>query len=213
MNARPRSRNPELTKAAILEAAQSEFATHGFEGARVDKIVSIAGCNTRMLYHYFQNKENLYLSVLEDVYRDIREKEMRLDLTKLDPIDAMQKLVRFTWDHFRTNAIFIDITRNENLVGGRFIRQSEAVSEMSSPLIEQISSVLDRGIATGAFKHPVDPLQLYISIVALSSHHLNNVHTLSTAFRTNLSAPKWLRARRRHVEEIIFRTLGAKPPS
>lgn len=207
--AKTRTRNREQTRAALLEAAEVEFATHGFEGARVERIVKAAGCNMRMLYHYFQNKENLYLEVLEAVYRDIREKERKLDLTALTPVDALGKLVGFTWDHVRNNKVFIDITRNENLVGGRFIARSKAISEMSSPLIEQIADVIERGLDEGSFKHRADPLQLYISIVALSAHHIGNMHTLSAVFRTNLRSPKWLRERRRHVETMVFRMLGA----
>ncbi len=204
----PRTRNPEQTRKALLDAAADEFAQYGFDGARVDRIVKGAGCNMRMLYHYFQSKENLYLEVLEAVYRDIRQRERVLDLEALEPLNAILRLTRFTWDHIAANQLFIDITRNENLVGGRFIRNSQAISEMSSPLIRQIDDAVRRGLADGVFRHKVDGLQLYISIVALSSHHHANVHTLSAVFRTDLTDAKWLEARRRHVEEMVLRMLG-----
>lgn len=193
----------------MLEAATQEFAQYGFDGARVERIVRAAGCNSRMLYHYFESKENLYLQVLEATYRDIREKERQLDLAVLAPREALLKLTRFTWDHFSSNKIFIDLTRNENLVGGHFIRQSETISEMSSPLIDLISATIRRGLATGDFRNEVDPLQLYVSIVALSSHHLSNAHTLSAVFKTDLADPAWLGDRRRHVETLILRMVGA----
>lgn len=204
----PRARNPALTRAVLLDAAAAEFARYGFDGARVERIVKQAGCNTRMLYHYFDNKENLYLQVLEAVYRDIREKERQLDLARLAPRDALLRLVRFTWDHFSSNKLFIDITRNENLVGGRFVRRSSAIAQMSSPLIQLIADTIRRGLARDDFRHAADPLQLYISIVALSSHHLNNVHTLSATFQTDLTAPEWLSERRAHVEMLILRIVG-----
>ncbi|MEQ8319180.1 MAG: TetR/AcrR family transcriptional regulator [Rhodospirillales bacterium] len=208
MAKKARTRNPEQTRGALLEAASDEFARYGFDGARVERIVRNAGCNMRMLYHYFQSKENLYLEVLENVYRDIRQREHGLDLETLSPLDAILRLTRFTWAHISANRLFIDIARNENLVGGKFIRRSEAISEMSSPLIRQIDDVIARGVSAGVFRHDVDGLQLYISIVALSSHHLANVHTLSAVFRTDLGNEDWLHARRIHVEEMVLRTLG-----
>ena len=58
------SRNPERTSGRILVAALSEFAAHGFAGARVDAIARRAGINKRMLYHYFGDKEALFRAVL-----------------------------------------------------------------------------------------------------------------------------------------------------
>jgi len=203
-----RQRNPAQTSAALLAAAIQEFAQYGYDGARVERIVQDAGCNMRMLYHYYENKETLYLKVLEAVYSDIRAQESGLDLEALPAEEALIRLVRFTWDHFSENRLFIDITRNENLVGGRFIRSSKAIAKMSSPLILMIADTIKRGLKSGVFRHTADPLQLYISIVALCSHHLSNVHTLSAVFQTDLSDPKWLRDRRRHVEAMVCRMVG-----
>jgi AcrR family transcriptional regulator len=61
-----RARNPELTRGAILAAARTEFAAHGFAGGRTDSIAAAAGVNKRMLYHYFASKEGLYAAVLAD---------------------------------------------------------------------------------------------------------------------------------------------------
>ena len=58
------SRDPERTSGRILTAALSEFAAHGFAGARVDAIARRAGTNKRMLYHYFGDKEALFRAVL-----------------------------------------------------------------------------------------------------------------------------------------------------
>ena len=206
-----KKRNPQQTQASILEAATQEFARYGFDGARVDRIVRQAKCNPRMLYHYFGSKQTLYITVLEDVYRRIRGEEHALELSTTDPRVGLLRLAQFTWEHFHAQRVFIDITRYENLARGRYIRQSEAIAAMSSPLIGQLSVILDRGITAKAFRHSVDALQLYISIVALSAHHLNNSHTLSATFDTDLAAPNWLAERRIHVEQMVLRMVGASP--
>ncbi|MFG1861413.1 TetR family transcriptional regulator [Microbispora bryophytorum] len=68
--------NAEATKARILEAARDEFSAHGIAGARVDRIAKAAGCNKNLLYIYFQSKETLFATVLEQnlrrVYDELR---------------------------------------------------------------------------------------------------------------------------------------------
>src|SRR6266852_4172599 len=82
---RARRRDPERTRELILEAATTEFAAKGIGGARIDGIAARAGANKRMIYHYFGNKQRLYLSVLERMYEEIRDAEMALKLEQLDP--------------------------------------------------------------------------------------------------------------------------------
>lgn len=59
-------RDAEATKANILKAAFAEFAERGLAGARVDRIAEAAGANKRMIYVYFENKEGLFNTVIED---------------------------------------------------------------------------------------------------------------------------------------------------
>lgn len=42
---------------ALLEAGKTEFANHGYDGARLERIVAKVGCAKRMLYYYFGNKK------------------------------------------------------------------------------------------------------------------------------------------------------------
>ncbi len=88
-----RQRDPDATKARILEAAKREFAKLGFGGARVDSIAVRAKANKRMIYHYFSSKEELFTAVLEDAYLDIRAAERKLSLDSLEPEAALEQLV------------------------------------------------------------------------------------------------------------------------
>lgn len=58
-----RQRDPERTKARILEAATAEFAAKGFAGARVSEIAARAGVNQQLIAYYFDGKEGLYREV------------------------------------------------------------------------------------------------------------------------------------------------------
>jgi AcrR family transcriptional regulator len=49
----------------FLAAAYLEFATHGYEGASVSRLVEEMGIAKGSIYQYFENKEDLYASLLE----------------------------------------------------------------------------------------------------------------------------------------------------
>ena len=58
-----RQRDPERTKARIIEAATAEFEAKGFAGARVSEIAARAGVNQQLIAYYFDGKEGLYREV------------------------------------------------------------------------------------------------------------------------------------------------------
>ena len=83
---KPQTRNKERTQSAILAAATDEFAEKGFAGARIEKIAERSGSNKRMLYYYYQNKEDLFVAVMESAYKTIRDAESELHLLELGPV-------------------------------------------------------------------------------------------------------------------------------
>lgn len=206
-----RKRDSEKSRQTILTAASAEFCTHGFTGARVERIATRAKANMRMLYHYFGSKEGLYTAVLESVYGQIRGQERALDLKNRPPIEGMCELVRFTFDFFARQPNFVALINNENLMKGRFLKRSPAIRAMTMPLIEAIEDLLHRGHATGEFRGNVDPVQLYVSIVAQSQLHISNRYTLSILFDRDLADPDWLAARRVHAQSVILDYLTARP--
>jgi AcrR family transcriptional regulator len=197
-------RDPDATRAHILVAAWHEFAQKGFAGARVDAIAARAGANKRMLYHYFGDKERLYVAVLEAAYDRARRAERELDLARLDPVEAMRRMVEFTFESFVKDRSFIQLLNNENLYKARHLRKSRRVQQMHSPLIGMIGDILRRGAAAGAFRADVDPTELWISIAALSYFYFSNIYTLSTIFGRDLQAPSELKARREHVIAMVL---------
>ena len=57
----------ELNRNKILNAAEKEFALHGFKGARVQQIADRAELPKTNVLYYFKSKESLYLALLEDI--------------------------------------------------------------------------------------------------------------------------------------------------
>ena len=58
---------PKEKRKAILDAAATEFAEHGYKEASTNRIVQAAGIGKGMLFYYFGSKLELYLALLERV--------------------------------------------------------------------------------------------------------------------------------------------------
>jgi AcrR family transcriptional regulator len=207
---RGRKRNPARTRETILKAAVAEFCSNGFTGARVENISARSGANMRLLYHYFGDKEGLYTAVLDRVYTEVRAEERRLDLGSVDPVEGMRRLIDFTFSFFARHRDYISLLNNENLLRGRFVKRSRAVRPLTLPLLATITDLLQRGFKAGAFRGDVDPMQLHISITALSYFHVSNRYTLSAMFGRDLGADNFMSQRCAHAQSLIMTWL-AKP--
>ncbi|MEP7182979.1 MAG: TetR/AcrR family transcriptional regulator [Betaproteobacteria bacterium] len=197
-------RDPDASRARILDAAKAEFARYGLGGARVDRIAKGAGANKRMLYYYFGNKEALFTTVLEAAYEHIRAAEAKLSLQDVAPDEGVRRLVAFTWDYYLANPEFLTLLNTENLHEGQHLAGSSKIRTMNSPVIATLAAILRRGRRDGLFRADPDPLQLYISIAALAYFFLSNNHTLSAVFDRNLARPAARRARLAHMTELVL---------
>jgi AcrR family transcriptional regulator len=206
---RPVHRDPERTRAAILAAATREFAEKGFGGARVDSIAARAGTNKRMLYHYFGDKEALYLVVLEEAYAGIRGAEATLDIWHRTPEDGLRELALFTWRYFVEHPEFISLLNTENLMRARFLKGSKRIREMQTHLVGELTSVLRRGEAEGVFAPGLDPLHVYLIMASMSVFYLSNQYTLSVIFGRELAAADQLAAWEAHVVNTVLASVRA----
>jgi AcrR family transcriptional regulator len=199
-----RQRDADRSQSTILAAARDEFAEYGLGGARMDRIAERSGLNKRLIYYYFEDKEKLFQAVLEQTYRDIRERERQLHLTDLPPADAVRRLIEFTWNYYLEHPEFLNLLNSANLHKARHLQGSRRARELNSPLIETLAQVLERGRRDGVFRGGVDPLQLYVSIAGLSYFYLSNNHTLSAIFGRDLMTPKARSERLSHMCEVIL---------
>jgi AcrR family transcriptional regulator len=158
-----------------------------------------------MIYYYFGSKEALYVAVLEEAYRRIRQIEADLHLEDLAPEDALRKLVGFTVDYQLANPDFIRLVMNENIHRGEFLGQSKMIQTLNVPAINAVRQVYERGVKAGVFRSGIDPVDLHMSISALSFFNVSNQHTFSLIFKRDLSSPAAIVARRDSIIEMVVR--------
>ena len=206
---RPRIRDAEATRARILEAGKKEFAKKGLGGARVDIIADKASANKRMIYHYFGSKEGLFQAVVEQAYLDIRQAELKLNLDHLSPRDALERLIRFTWDYYLKNPEFITLVNSENLHRAKHLKKSELVATYNRQFVSMVQTILQRGVESGDFRVGIDPVQLNITIAAICYYYLTNRYTGSIVFERDLMARDSLDERIRFNIDTIMRLVAA----
>jgi TetR/AcrR family transcriptional regulator len=200
-------RDPAATRQKLLTAARREFARSGLAGARVDEIADRAGVNKQLVYHYFGDKDALYLAVLEWVYEEIRAKERELNLDGFPPEQAIRKLIESSFDHLAEHPDFIVLLNDENRGGARHVRGSKKLEALHSPLVSLVSKILGEGVRSGAFRKGINPVHLYISIAGLSYFFFSNNPTLSAIFGKDLGTPAARRDRRKHVVDLVMQSL------
>ena len=205
----PRTNDPERTMANIIEVATHEFSEKGLAGARIDVIAEAMKTSKRMIYYYFGSKEGLYIKVLEAAYSRVRRIEADLKLENLSPEDALCKLVAFTVDYQRNNPDFIRLVMNENIHRGEFLAQSTVIQQLNVPAITAVGAVYARGVAAGVFRPGLEPVDLHMSISALSFFNVANAHTFALVFKLDVDSPEAVAQRRANVVEMVLRYVKA----
>lgn len=200
-----RSNDPEGTKRNIIEVAYKEFAENGLSGARIDEIAAKTKSSKRMIYYYFGGKDGLYLRVLEEAYSKVRAEEAALDLADLAPREALDRLVRFTFDHHNSNEDFIRLVMIENIHNGAYLAKSKVIQQLNIRAIDAVAELYRRGVAEGVFRAGLDAIELHWQISALCFFNVSNRATFSKIFKRDLGSRKALAALRQQVVEMVAR--------
>lgn len=200
-----RSNDPDGTRRNIIEVATKEFSENGLSGARIDEIAAKTKSSKRMIYYYFGDKDGLYLKVLEHAYGKVRETEASLDLDHLPPLEALEKLARFTFDHHNGNEAFIRLVMIENIHHGEFLTKSSAIQKLNMTAIDAVRRLYERGVREGVFRDGLDPVEVHWQISALCFFNVSNRATFSKIFKRDLGSKKSLASLREAVVEMIVR--------
>ncbi|WP_449126275.1 TetR/AcrR family transcriptional regulator [Pseudomonas viridiflava] len=204
-----RKNNPEKTREDILQAAVAEFVAHGLSGARVDAIAERTKTSKRMIYYYFVSKEQLYVEVLEKLYGDIRNTESELNLGELEPVEAINRVVEFTFDHHDNNVDFVRIVCIENIHNGENVKQSDTIQAQSQNIIRALEGILRRGEESGEFRSGVHPIDLHLMISSFCFYRISNRHTFSEIFQIELWSDEVRQRHKAMICDAVLRYLKA----
>jgi AcrR family transcriptional regulator len=196
-------RDAERTRAELLAVATEVFAESGYSGARVDEIAERTRTTKRMIYYYFGGKEQLYMAVLENAYRGIREAEQRLQVDHVDPVVAMRRLAELTFDHHLDHQAFIRLVSIENIHRGEFISRLDSLRTLAQPATSLLDDILARGREQGVFRSDVDALDVHLVISAYCVFQVANRYTFGFLFGVDFTEISQRAHMRRMIGDVV----------
>jgi TetR/AcrR family transcriptional regulator len=191
------SRDAELTRARILDAAEDEFAKAGLLGARTEAIAANTKVTKAMIYYYFEDKEKLYQSVLERAFARRVSAVQKLDLLGTSPEQALRLMVESFLNevsqHPNLSAILFYEAMQNN---GRFYKDIAIAT-----LYEPLEAIITRGITAGVFRN-VDPRHASVNIMGACVFYFCARENVKHLWEpgTNLMSPEMVTT---HVSEAV----------
>ncbi len=149
----------------VLAAALKEFAAHGFDGARVDRIAKAAKVNKAMIYYHFKSKEALYERIVSDLAGMIYERVAGVIVAESDPREQLYSIIhRYIETITLVDRIKLRIMLREIAGGGKFFKKI-AIPRLIIPIIAKIEPVLRAAQERGDLRRDLDPLYTFLQII------------------------------------------------
>lgn len=108
----------EDKKLLIINVCVQEFAQNGYEKTSTDTITTKAGISKGILFHYFKNKKNLYLYIVDYVVKFLTEKTLEKvkEAKSTDFFDRIKEIVllkhHVTFEYFLESQLLMNIYSN-----------------------------------------------------------------------------------------------------
>ena len=187
----PRPDVSEERKDQIIEAATKVFTKHGFADARMDDIVAESGLSKGALYWYFDSKDAIIVSILDQIFdyetthfREILEQEdsakakleVFVDATIKD-LDRMKPLMPILFD-------FWSLSFRKKTIKLALKRYYQNFLDLIEPIIEE-------GIKKGEFR-TVEVKETAVALGAVYEGtilfylYFSDTIDIEKQFRTNL---------------------------
>ncbi|MBT4482435.1 MAG: TetR/AcrR family transcriptional regulator [Candidatus Latescibacteria bacterium] len=152
-------------KNKILDAAREEFILNGYEGASLNNIIRDAEISKGSLYYYFEDKADIYMTVLENAMQEINMKiggiaagEFSDDFWN-DVESYCKKTIHITFE----NPEIIKLFRGLYYLSTT-LTKPESVAEFYNTTKEFTSEIIKRGQNMGAVRKDI-PLELLVNII------------------------------------------------
>ena len=185
---------------AILAAAESAFAEHGFGGATMAEIAARAGVPKPNVHYYFPTKAKLYRAVIEQVLTAWLDAAHSFD-TSDDPAEALTAYIGAKMDLAREMPLSSQIWASEIMRGAPVIQ--DFLDTTLTQWVRSRERVIGRWIMQGKLK-PMEPKFLFYMIWATTQHYANAAHEIASLEQGRpLDDEAFERAKRQVIETIL----------
>jgi TetR/AcrR family transcriptional regulator len=206
-----RIRNPERSRAAILDAAERLFAEQGYDATSLTQVGAAAGVSRGTPGYFFRSKVELYQAVFDRSFAEVRDAvragRARALASNESPETILAGAVSDYFDFLAARPNFVRLIEREALNGGRL---PEGVSHLSAgqEALAAISAELGLDDSPSG-----DAAQLLLSIISLCWFPLIHARTVAAAVGVALDADEELERRKRHVISLVLHGLRGLVPT
>jgi TetR/AcrR family transcriptional regulator len=202
-------RNPERTRAAILDAAEPLFAELGYDGTSLTQVGTAAGVSRGTPGYFFRSKAELYQAVLDrsfaEVSEAVRAGRARALASNESPETILAGAVSDYFDFLAARPNFVRLIEREALNGGRLPERASHISAGQEALAA-ISAELGLDDAPSG-----EAAQLLLSIISLCWFPMIHARTVAPAVGVRLDAAGEIERRKRHVIGLVLHGLRGSP--
>ena len=196
----PKGLQREETRKRILESAAHVFASKGFHNAAVDDIVKASGTSKGAIYFYFESKDQIFLSLVED-YASTLASEIQTNVQRarglVAQIEAAIATLVLSFQHHRSLAKILLVDWLS--VGAEYQGKRIALKAM---LVEVLRGYLDRAVEDGKIAPQDTETAAYVWIGAISEVVLRWLNTGKPDPLEEVLAP---------VSRLLLRSVGLTP--
>lgn len=163
---RGRVHDAEGARQAILNAAETVFTEHGFDGARVDAIAAEAGYNKSLIFQYFGDKLGLYTEITRRADQEMSELQRRVFIPLLQEqttaVDArtfktlLETIVGIVFDYMREHPRFVRILLWEQAEGWETYKK--IISQFDTDDFEHFEVIFRNAKEAGLLRSDFSPL-------------------------------------------------------
>jgi len=200
-----RIRDPERSRAAILDAAEQLFAKQGYDATSLTQVGAAAGVSRGTPGYFFRSKQELYQAVLDRSFSEVRDAvrigRERALASNEDHETILAGAVSDYFDFLAARPNFVRLIEREALNGSRL---PNGVSHISAgqDALAAISAELGLDDAPSG-----QAAQLLLSIIALCWFPMIHARTVAPAVGVRLEEPGELEQRKRYVIGLVLHGL------
>ena len=142
-------------KQRILDAAIMEFSERGFNSANINKIAQEAGISVGSLYKYFDNKEDLFLTIIHFGVETLKKVLQEIMESDEDLESRIKRIIKAIQYHSRNN-VHLTKLYNEMATESHSNLVWKIVSDMENATVGLYTSFIKDAQAAGEIRSDVD---------------------------------------------------------
>jgi len=151
-----------LKQNLIMDAALKVISRDGYLAAKLEDIAEEAGFSKAALYHYFPDREALFLNIILREYKLVSERFQEITESEITFSEALRKVITVAYNSVIENVkLYGDISLNlMMLTYANMLTKHEdlfnVVIERKNEISNHILKLVERAKESGVFTIPVD---------------------------------------------------------